>query len=60
MAVKAPPKVTRPAFSPSQKISAVSESVSAPAAAASSAAGPSVIDAAPPPRAQRSPFVHSS
>ena len=29
--MKAPPKVTRPAFSPTQKISAVSESVIAPA-----------------------------
>jgi hypothetical protein len=56
--VNAPPNVTSPAFSPCQKISAVSENVSTPVVAAMIAQGPSANECAP--RVQRGAFVHSS
>ncbi len=42
--MKAPPKVTRPAFSPSQKISVVSETVTAPARKSRTAGRPNEIE----------------
>ena len=56
--VKAPPNVTRPAFKPSQKISAVSETVIAPARTTSTAGMPSESECVRP--IQDRAFVHSS
>ncbi len=57
MTVNAPPKVSRPAFRPSRKISAVSEIVTA-AGRITSAAGNSESDPSRP--RWRLAFVHSS
>ena len=56
--VKAPPKVSRPALRPSQKISAVSETVTAPASERSGRAGASENECDR--CIQRSAFVQSS
>jgi hypothetical protein len=58
MTVNAPPNVTRPAFRPSQKISAVSDTVRVPVATASTRAGASENERAL--SVRRRALVHSS